>query len=79
LNLQADINSSLSLIKVHNVSDFLVKSPRIKNSCESLIEITGDRSEAVILSDIDKRKYKKLYKVSKGANKEIVKQANTFQ
>lgn len=79
LNLQADINSSLLLIKVHNVSDFLVKAPWIKNNCESLIEITGDHSESVILSDIDKRKHKELFKVSKGVNKEIVKQVNIFQ
>ena len=79
LNFQADINVSVSLIKVHNVRDLLVKTPWIKNSCESLIEISGGKSKSVILSDIDKRKYKELFKVSKEVNKKIIHQVNRFQ
>ncbi len=79
LDMQADVATASALIKVNNAKDLYINNPWIKNSCESLIEISGEQSKSVILSNIDKKKYKELFKVSKEVNKKIVHQVNIFQ
>ncbi len=79
LDMQADVAIVSALIKVNNAKDLYINNPWIKGSCASLIEISGEQSKSVILSNIDKKKYKELFKVSKEVNKKIVHQVNIFQ
>lgn len=78
-NLQADIHKKSSLIRAHNSSELNIQNPWIKNDCESLIEISGIKSGSVILSDMDKRKYQELFKLSKGVNKNTVHLVDVFE
>lgn len=76
LHLQADINSASFLIKGNNIQDILIENSWIKSSCLSLIEVSGKQSISIFLSNIDKLKYKDLYKTSKEVSKKAVSLAN---
>jgi hypothetical protein len=79
LNLQANIATSSSLIKAKGVKDLYINNPWTKNVCQSVIEISGAASEFIRLSDIDKAKFKELFKISNEVDPKVVRIGTIFE
>ena len=54
-DIKADINASVVFIHANNVKNIFIRNPWPGNPCNSVIEIKGEQSKSIRLSDIDKR------------------------
>ena len=79
LDLQTDIDNSVSMIKTKNSQELYIKNPVPIDHCKSIIEISGKESRLILLSDVDKNKFKEMYKASKEVNKNTVRIGTVFK
>jgi hypothetical protein len=79
LNLQANIATSSSLIKAHDVKDLYIKNPWTEDLCKRILELSGKDSKSIRLSDIDKDKFKELFISSKEVDPEVIKTGTIFK
>jgi polygalacturonase len=79
LDLQAHIDNSISLINSKNSKDLYIKNPIPIEICKNIIEVSGKESKSIFLTDINKEKFKEVFKVSKEVNKNTVRIGTVFQ
>ena len=71
-DLQANMDAKSSLINIKNSSDIFIKNPVPQIKCESVLNITGKRSTSIRIDNVDRSRFKKLFKISEEVNKNIV-------
>ncbi|RLD78931.1 MAG: glycoside hydrolase [Bacteroidetes bacterium] len=79
INLQAGIDTNTSLIYGKDIKDIFIQNPRPKSQCLSSINIHGNQSESIRLTDIHTKYFKTIYKISGGANKKSVMLGTLFK
>lgn len=78
VDILAKINVSSALIKANNIQDILIDYPKIQNYCSALLEISGEKTRSVFITNIDRSKFLKLIKFSKETDKKIIKTGIIF-
>ena len=77
-HLQADIDEASTLIYGNDIQDIYIQNPWLKGKCSSLLEVKGEKSEDIILTDVDRLKFNKFVERLEGVSKEIIRIGNTF-
>ncbi|MCD4734673.1 MAG: hypothetical protein K8R53_01395, partial [Bacteroidales bacterium] len=77
-DITADINASVPFIHGSNLRNIFIKNPWPGNPCSSVIEIKGEQSKSIKLSDIDKRWFNEIFKTSSEVDRGVVRLGNIF-
>ena len=78
MNLQADIESSMPMMKAKNSQELYIRNPIPMEYCKSIVEIYGKESNSIRLSDVDKNKFEEMYKTSKEVKENTVRIGTVF-
>lgn len=79
LDIQADMNSNSPFMQGNNVRDIFIKNPWTANPCLAVIDIKGEQSRSIILSDIDKQKFNEVFKASGEVDKGVVRTVSLYK
>ncbi len=78
LDVQAEVNSNSPFMQGNNVRDIIIKNPWTANPCSAVIDIKGEQSRSIILSDIDKQKFNEVFKTSSEVDKGVVRTGSLY-
>ncbi len=73
IDLQASIDAKSPLINIKNSSDLFIRNPVPQKKCESGLDISGKKSASIRIDNVDKSRFKNLFKISEEVNKNTVK------
>ena len=64
IDIQADISPENALVVGHNIQEIFIAHPMPVSMCKSIINISGNQSKSINLSNVQKEKFKEIFEAS---------------